>query len=55
MTIKETYQNEDILPDFIPAGMPQYNHVELFFGYLTQYLIKESPKYNKGMAGMKKI
>ena len=40
------YNNED--PAFIPAGMPQFNPIELCFAYVTKYLKDKSPKYNSG-------
>ena len=47
-TIKEAYKSVNVYPDFIPAGMPQLNPVELCFAYVTKYLKDESPKYNSG-------
>ncbi len=47
-TVIEAYNCQGIYPDFIPAGMPQLNPVELCFAYVTKYLRDESPKYNSG-------
>ena len=47
-SIQDSYEYVNIIPDFIPAGNPKYNPVELSFGYSDKYLDDHSSPYNNG-------
>ena len=46
--VLEIYKLKNVKIDFIPAGNPQLNPVELLFSYLKGYIADKSLLYNKG-------
>lgn len=36
--VHECYERQEVEPDYIPKGYPEYNPVEQLFGWLKQYL-----------------
>lgn len=47
-TIKEAYEEINVLIDFIPAGQSKYNPVELAFSFICKFLADKASLYNDG-------
>ncbi|KAL0481287.1 hypothetical protein AKO1_002731 [Acrasis kona] len=46
--VLECYENQEVTPDFVPCGYPEYNPVEQLFGWLKAYMKKKVNEYHDG-------
>jgi transposase len=52
----ECYETQEVIPDYVPKGYPEYNPVEQLFDWLKQYLRTNAKQYiNNGIWTKEKI